>query len=485
MSPEQGFLRAIIEAPEDDTARLVFADWLDENGQSERAEFIRTHIELARSDEADPRRAAWLARLHRLQAANGAAWVGFDPKQHPGWERWEWGRGMVESVSVQNLAALPELLERFPIREVVFRVRQMPVGWGVELARSGVLSRLESVAIEEGDSWRERSDVLAAFDSSLPQLRRMRLRKIRLDSDEWDQLLANCSGLRSLESDTDGEWPTPSVLQRRLPDLEQLNLGWSLGSWFDEGELAAFFSGPLLARLVELRLNGIELTDQVPLFPTRLPNLRRLGLAGRSSGSACSGGAGLRALIRSGVLSTVSDLDLSYNGLTPDDLDCLLAPGVAPLRRLRLWGNDKLDGRAAQAIAAASHLQGLVELDLGKCTVEELRPLVASPAASMLRHLSFSCDADHDTILSELAHFPETSSLVSLYVFAFGPPRNSVKPFFASGAVPHLTHLSCDDAYSGVYDMGPWEVEGTGIVWLVNNQRPLWLEAPSSFFGER
>jgi hypothetical protein len=221
------------------------------------------------------------------------------------------------------------------------------------------------------------------------------------------------------------------------------------------------------------------------LFLTQLPRLCRLGLAGRSSGKASIGGAGLRALIRSGVLSTVTDLDLSSNELTPDDLDCLLAPGVAPLRRLRLWGNKNLDGRAARAIAAASHLHELVELELGQCTVEELRPLVASPAASKLRHLSFSCDSSHDSILSELAHFPEPSSLVSLYVFANGIPRESVGSFCASGAVPHLSHLSCDDAYGGLYFLLPPEVEGTGIVWPVQAPRPCWLKSPLSFFDER
>lgn len=38
---ERPFLRAIKAAPKDAAPRLVFADWLDENGQSERAKAIR------------------------------------------------------------------------------------------------------------------------------------------------------------------------------------------------------------------------------------------------------------------------------------------------------------------------------------------------------------------------------------------------------------------------------------------------------------
>jgi uncharacterized protein (TIGR02996 family) len=33
--------REVLERPEDDRPRLVYADWLDENGEADRAEFIR------------------------------------------------------------------------------------------------------------------------------------------------------------------------------------------------------------------------------------------------------------------------------------------------------------------------------------------------------------------------------------------------------------------------------------------------------------
>lgn len=41
-------LRAIGAAPDDDTPRLVAADWLDEHGDADRAAFIRAQVELAR-----------------------------------------------------------------------------------------------------------------------------------------------------------------------------------------------------------------------------------------------------------------------------------------------------------------------------------------------------------------------------------------------------------------------------------------------------
>ncbi len=40
-------LAGIIEHPEDDDRRLIYADWLEEDGQDDRAEFIRVQVELA------------------------------------------------------------------------------------------------------------------------------------------------------------------------------------------------------------------------------------------------------------------------------------------------------------------------------------------------------------------------------------------------------------------------------------------------------
>lgn len=53
MSDEDALLAAIYANHDEDTPRLVYADWLDENGQSERAEFIRLHILLARDPGYD------------------------------------------------------------------------------------------------------------------------------------------------------------------------------------------------------------------------------------------------------------------------------------------------------------------------------------------------------------------------------------------------------------------------------------------------
>lgn len=49
MSEREAFLRAIIDDPTDDGVRLVFADWLDEQGENDRAELIRVQIAIAQA----------------------------------------------------------------------------------------------------------------------------------------------------------------------------------------------------------------------------------------------------------------------------------------------------------------------------------------------------------------------------------------------------------------------------------------------------
>ena len=53
MSIGDDLLRSILLTPEDDLPRLVYADWLEEQGETERAEFIRVQCELAQPFKAD------------------------------------------------------------------------------------------------------------------------------------------------------------------------------------------------------------------------------------------------------------------------------------------------------------------------------------------------------------------------------------------------------------------------------------------------
>jgi uncharacterized protein (TIGR02996 family) len=45
MNDRDALLAAILADPADDTVRLAFADWCEENGDHERAEFIRPRLD--------------------------------------------------------------------------------------------------------------------------------------------------------------------------------------------------------------------------------------------------------------------------------------------------------------------------------------------------------------------------------------------------------------------------------------------------------
>lgn len=91
MSDEAALLTAIIANPDEDTPRLMFADWLQENGQPERAEFIRIQC-APDADEAAEDRAA------ELEERNRAKWLTGLP-QFPS-ARWEFRRGFPEHLDV-------------------------------------------------------------------------------------------------------------------------------------------------------------------------------------------------------------------------------------------------------------------------------------------------------------------------------------------------------------------------------------------------
>ena len=75
MDAEQPFLDDVREHPDDDAPRLVFADWLDDHGEHDRAEFIRLQVRAARLDEDDPARQAMTDQAEQLRAAHETAWL--------------------------------------------------------------------------------------------------------------------------------------------------------------------------------------------------------------------------------------------------------------------------------------------------------------------------------------------------------------------------------------------------------------------------
>src|SRR5262245_47412392 len=84
---EQAFLDSIRESTED-APRLVYADWLDEQGspeQCDRAEFVRTGCRLTALPPGSARREQLLERLDDLLARNEEEWLAPLP-----WDLYRW-----------------------------------------------------------------------------------------------------------------------------------------------------------------------------------------------------------------------------------------------------------------------------------------------------------------------------------------------------------------------------------------------------------
>lgn len=100
MDTHDALLAAVRAHPDDDTPRLVLADWLEENGQADRAAFIRSQVEAARTPcpECRPgrpcrgggrcRKRRFRRRERELLGDTDGDWFGL-----PGWDM-EW-RGPV------------------------------------------------------------------------------------------------------------------------------------------------------------------------------------------------------------------------------------------------------------------------------------------------------------------------------------------------------------------------------------------------------
>ncbi len=68
------FLQTILDQPDADGPRLVFADWLEEHGDCAHAELIRVQCELARLPDASPRKQELHVRQRHLLAGNDGEW---------------------------------------------------------------------------------------------------------------------------------------------------------------------------------------------------------------------------------------------------------------------------------------------------------------------------------------------------------------------------------------------------------------------------
>jgi uncharacterized protein (TIGR02996 family) len=275
MSDELALLTAIIANPDEDTPRLMFADWLQENGQPERAEFIRVQIEITPLPDRHTRplhdRApdnARITRFRELFAAHQEEWLRPLGVKIP---RATFRRGFVEELCVTPDELL-KIGDAILCREMLSSIEVVPPPDDTEDVREDppgdmVLRRLAS--------WPGRG-----------RLRALRVAGMPLTSGAVGAFLASppVCGLRSLDigSCTFGAPVVRAVsASANLPELTELRLGSRALSADDVFALAR---APHLKKLRTLSLSVTgenepdapeALHDACRELRARYPHLRR------------------------------------------------------------------------------------------------------------------------------------------------------------------------------------------------------------------
>jgi uncharacterized protein (TIGR02996 family) len=173
MGDADGFLLSIAAVPEDDTPRLVYADWLEEHGESARAEFIRLQCEESHLIRFDDAHNALRLRIRELFTAHGQEWLAAEwPEVAPGApvDGLALNRGFFCRVSVADRGLGPDRLREITrTRPLLALVRWWdlsgnPIGSAGlrELAESPWLGKLQRLVLRRCDCGLDGWEALAA-----------------------------------------------------------------------------------------------------------------------------------------------------------------------------------------------------------------------------------------------------------------------------------------------------------------------------------
>lgn len=367
MSDQDSFLQAIREAPGDPAPALIYADWLEEHGRADRAEFIRLSVDLDGRDLRDPDRPGIKHRAAELYQQMHPEWCKELPKVRG--MTWDPPKlGFFRSITLHHLGAFlanaPAILCAAPVTTIRLDLQPGQLStddWGRFSSLPDLRPIRELVARQQGLNVGLSRPLLE--NPALENLRRLDLWENQVGAGGV-KTIAKAPHMANLESlDLQGNTIRPSGAQAlaestSLGRLEELNLRYTqIGR---QGfEVLAESSG--LPRLSKLNLGANNLIDddlrilaESPLFP----RLRALNL---SSNPGITG-RGLRSLLEAGRSFHLEEWNLSGTGLTAEVLMMLAkSDRLSGLRRLNLAGADWTPG-AAEAIAKSPALRNLETL---------------------------------------------------------------------------------------------------------------------------
>jgi uncharacterized protein (TIGR02996 family) len=338
MSAAEGLLGDIVASPEDDTPRLVYADWLEEHDQPDRAEIIRLQIERSKLPEDDARAAKLLRREKALLKQHGAEWC----DTHLGMMG-ELRRGFLEHVTCwphNALEAGAELVEKFPVRSLCLKVDGLDAPKIRQLARQPWLARLRALRFIRSPQTTNGSLSDSGLEAILKSPHLGNLEVLELPSAE----ITSAGVLKLAEAG-------------HLKSLRELDLTWCR---IGQPGMYHLSCAAHLAGLTRLKLEGTWLGPEgaeTLAASTHLRQLRHLDVARCRIQIT-----GMRALVASPVLATVERLRLGRMRLAIRAAQCLgRCRYLENLRELDLCSNRMADDGAA-ALAEGAALAGLTTL---------------------------------------------------------------------------------------------------------------------------
>jgi uncharacterized protein (TIGR02996 family) len=346
---EQPFLDAIFARYADDRPRLVYADYLDDRGQPERAELVRVQLALARLSADDPRRPPLVDRQHELLNRNRTAWTAHLAGLVASID---FRRGVPDSVSVDTATFLAHgeaLFERLRVR----RLRLLdPAPVMEKLSRSPLLSRVLELDLCGADLGNSGLYPLTQ-SPHLTELRALDIGFNGLDN-KGVESLARSSHFPSLDylALSDNERITYEGFRTLVESPFFAGLAGldASGNEIAESGIQALTASPSMARLRALRINGNPIGDggaahlaRSALFTRLLAADPRVELRGTGIGTA-----GAAALAASPALAACISLDLTNNYLGDRAISSLLgSPFLAGVKVINLARNQLTDSGVA------------------------------------------------------------------------------------------------------------------------------------------
>lgn len=148
MSDRDALLAAITAEPDEDTPRLMFADWLQENGEADRGEFVRLQVEAGAAEPFSPQAREYEAAAQKLLTRHEIAWTAHISERVTGCR---FARGFVEHVAVNAATAARDFAALFaaePIRSLLverftYTTPPAPVGALFNLPQMARVERLD------------------------------------------------------------------------------------------------------------------------------------------------------------------------------------------------------------------------------------------------------------------------------------------------------------------------------------------------------